>query len=414
MKELDNDKQKYYNIKLNFYNEDIDLKINSDFNKLRKNICEIMKISSDQFDSLLLSYIDEDGDNIRLSTEDDYEIFFKQVIEKTVDKIKIVFNNNSVLDEDRCIKCLEDALNYQEEQSKVYVDDDDNKNKNNNNNNGKKDNQINENILLENKIEDNDNVLNEIKIQEININEYQINDNEKNNQNNKNIKNSNNNIIINDNYAGNNNYRKNENFDNLINNIEDPINDNNNNNNEDIENFVYQYSCSACALCPILFVMYYCPECVLYLCEDCKKNMGNHFHQFIKIESKKQLLEIKEKENDEIERKRKKEDEYNNNNNNNIINNPKQDINQENEKDKHKNFFEKCYNKAVKFYEGIKKKFIVEEDNGINLTEEMKYAKIAKKAKKTYDLKGIDNTQLIKALKQTNGNIDQAIIYLTK
>ena len=253
MKELDNDNQKMFNIKLNLYNEDIDIKINSDFNKLRKKICEIMKISSEQLDSLILSYIDEDGDNIRLSTEDDYEIFFKQVIEKTVEKIKIVFNNNSIMDENRCIKCLEDALNYQEEQSKVYVDDDDDDNKKDNN--GIKDNKINENILLEKKIEDN--VLNDIKIQDININEYQKNDNKKNNQKNENIKNSNNNIIINDindNYFGNNNYRKYENFDNLINNIEEPINNNNNNknndnndnnnnnNNEEIENSIYQYS----------------------------------------------------------------------------------------------------------------------------------------------------------------------------
>ena len=152
--------------------------------------------------------------------------------------------------------------------------------------------------------------------------------------------------------------------------------------------------------------MYYCPNCPLYLCEDCKKNIDNHFHGFIKIESKKQLLEIKEKENNEIEKKRKNENE-----NTNIINNPKQDINQEKEEHKHENIFKRFYHGAVKF---LKKKFITEEDNGMDLTEEMKYAKIVQKAKNTYNLNGIDNTKLIKALKTTNGNIDQAIIHLTK
>ncbi len=59
-------------------------------------------------------------------------------------------------------------------------------------------------------------------------------------------------------------------------------------------------------------------------------------------------------------------------------------------------------------------KKLVDDDNAMDLNEEMKYTKIIKKARKNYDLNGIKNAQLIEALKKTNGNIDEALIYLSK
>ena len=44
--------------------------------------------------------------------------------------------------------------------------------------------------------------------------------------------------------------------------------------------------------------------------------------------------------------------------------------------------------------------------------EYKKYKKIISNARKTYNLEGIDDNQLIDALKKTNGNIDQAFVLL--
>ena len=173
MKDLEEDTLNY-KLKLNLYDEDIDFEINSDYNLFRKKVCLILKISGEELDSLLLGYIDEDGDNIRLSTEDDYDIFFQQVKNKTVNRIKIKFSNNSKLDQSKCIKCLEDALNYQEEHSKVYtnVGDDDKLNKININNN-----QIDEDKTNLN-LNDNNNIINIDN--NINYNNKEEEDNNKN------------------------------------------------------------------------------------------------------------------------------------------------------------------------------------------------------------------------------------------
>ena len=82
-----NDNEETFNIKLNLYDELIDLKVNSDYNYFVKNICTILNISPEQLKSFSLSYNDEDGDSILLSTEEDYTIFFQQVKEKTVNSL---------------------------------------------------------------------------------------------------------------------------------------------------------------------------------------------------------------------------------------------------------------------------------------------------------------------------------------
>ena len=46
--------------------------------------------------------------------------------------------------------------------------------------------------------------------------------------------------------------------------------------------------------------------------------------------------------------------------------------------------------------------------------KDMKYKKMIYQARKTYNLEGVQDNQLIDALNKTNGNIDEAVILLTK
>ncbi len=389
----ENEDEKTYNIKINIYGEDIDLTINSDYNLFCKNICIILKISSQDLKEIILSYYDEDGDHIKLSCEDDYEIFFDQVKDKTVTKLNIEINENSKIN---AIKCLSDALIYQENHSKEYLDDDNDNNINNNININKDNNNDNNNIIkIKNDKNNNNNDNKDIIIHK--DNDYEIN-NKENEQ-----------IINKIDNKNNDNYIINNHNDNQIENEEKPIN---NNNNEKIDDLVYYYRCSLCDIYPIICIMYYCPECSVYLCENCRQYINNHNHPLIKIESNKQLIEIKQKENDNIEKTNKKINEnLNENDNENHL---------ENKKEK-KGFFHGIIDIVVKPFKNYKnKKQIINDKNkepgnvGKDLDKQMKYLKIINKARKTYDLAGVNDKDLLKCLDLTNGDFDKAILLLYK
>lgn len=133
-------KNETFNIKLNLLKEKIDIKITSDYKDFISNICNILLISQDQFNSLLFSYIDEDGDSITISTEEDYMIFVQQIKEKFVNDLYIEFKQDSNIDQNIC---LGNALDYQEQIEKENNNIIKNNNKINNNFN---DNYINNNM----------------------------------------------------------------------------------------------------------------------------------------------------------------------------------------------------------------------------------------------------------------------------
>ena len=83
-----------YNIKLNFYGDQAEVVINSDFNSFIKNICNVLKIPQERAKSIILSYNDEDGDNILLSNEEDYSIFIEQVKQEVVQELIIEIKDN--------------------------------------------------------------------------------------------------------------------------------------------------------------------------------------------------------------------------------------------------------------------------------------------------------------------------------
>ena len=110
MKEKDDDE--IFNSTIYFYDEKIDILLNSDYNTFINNICKIIQIPPEQFNSLKISYLDEDGDSIILTSEEDYKIFFQQIKDKTVNGINLEIDENSNINP---IASFGSALDYKEQ-----------------------------------------------------------------------------------------------------------------------------------------------------------------------------------------------------------------------------------------------------------------------------------------------------------
>ena len=263
-----------FKVKFVFNEEQLEISLNSRYKYFINTICNILKISNDKFNNLIVSYIDSDEDNIILSGPEDYDIFFQRIAQKQVDNFKVTIKENCDLDQDQCLMKF---LEYKDQQEL----------ENNNNN-----------------IKNND--------------ENKINENENINNNHKEDNNNINNININNKYI--------EKYD-----IKEFNNDfeQNQKDNEDvpIDNLIFDYKCSNCELNPILCKLFYCDKCQFYLCEECQKKGVAHEHNLLVIESKEELRKIKDKENDELYKNRLEIEKINgqqqnqrNYNNNNFIN----------------------------------------------------------------------------------------------
>ena len=296
MEKAQEDNEPNYNIKIKFYEEDIELSINSDYNSFIQKICNILQTSPEQLNTFELSYHDEDGDYIALTTEEDYKIFVYQVKDKLVNGLIIEKKDNPII---KSNSNLNKSLNEKEknEQPNIYnIYNDDNNNINN------------------------DNIIN--------------NDNN-NNENN----------YMNNNYYEYNNNSEDNNNNNLISNKEP--------NKEDIpiDNLVFYYRCSNCEEYPIVCIIYYCDKCSLYLCEKCEKNKKNHEHPLLKIESKSQLVAIKEKENETIElmnKLKEKNEDNHENDQHNIQNNNNYNKNYDEYDDNYYNRYPNCQNNTFR------------------------------------------------------------------
>ena len=239
-----------FKVKLIFKEEQLEVPLNSKYDSFINMICDIMKISSDKIKEFLLSYKDSDDDNIIISSPEDYQIFFSQVTQKTVNSLEISIKEDSDIDHNQCFI---NFINYK-----------DNLDAQNNNINPNNENNVNDNINENN-----------------NINYSQNNEN-------KNINNN-----INENYPD---LKESYNYNNEINDI---------NNDVPIDDIVFDYKCSSCDVYPIVCKLYYCAKCAYYLCSECKQKNITHQHNLSEIESKEQLRIIKDIENEEIDIKQK-------------------------------------------------------------------------------------------------------------
>ena len=370
------------NIKLNFYGELIDYAINSDYLSFLKDLCGIFGLSMNQLSSISLSYIDEDGDVIMVSTKEDFAIFLEQAKQKVVDTLVVEVKDESNIDP---ISLMDSALNYQEQ------------------------------------------------VEEANAN--LINSNQNNLNNNNNYYNNNYNI---------NNYDDYNNIQNQEVNNEAPL--------------VFYVECNKCQIYPLLERIYYCQQCDMCLCDECKIKNENHEHPLLKIETEDDFEIIKKAYEDKVKLVENNNNEqinninyqnsqnyvnqnynnqnysnpnYNNQNNSNYNNNypppnyqyipPSNYINRN---ISHSLFPGKRINPPQGIHlmlrpiEKLTRKAIEKRRKRRKFENNYKYQneikKMVEEARKNYDLDGINDQQIINALYQTNGNIEQAIVLLTQ
>jgi len=374
------------NIKLNFYGELIDYAVNSDYLSFLKDLCGIFGLSMNQLSSISLSYADEDGDVVMVSTKEDFLIFLEQARQKVVDTLIVEVKEESNIDP---ISLMDSALNYQEQ------------------------------------------------VEEANAN--LINSNQNNINNIDNINNDNN-------YYNINNY-----------------DDYNNLQNQEVNNqapLVFYVECNSCQIYPLIERIYYCQQCDMCLCQNCKPKYENHKHPLIKIETEDDFeIIIKAYENKaKLLEKNNNQQKYNNiNYQNNNINNSINNINQNNvnqndinQNDNINNYYQppryppenNYYDRNINPNQFPGYRMMPSPFKNIpyllkpleNLTNEalkhldkkgkikrfqnamyQRYLdKMIKKARANYDLRGKNDQEIINALYKTNGNIDQAIILLTQ
>ena len=364
------------------------------FEEFKKKICKVLQINENLFNSLKLSYKDEDNDTITISNEEDYSILLPQIQKKEVDILNIETEEEANIDINACTNSI---IKFHEINS-GEVNEEENKNKNELNVISNQQFEINkeENINIQknnNHVNNNKNIINEEisnkKEEKVNLS-FSDDDLEspyiqkKNNDINLNKMNSDNNI---------------NNIDN-INNLKNINNINNNNNkNINLKNqtyMVFPYNCNLCNQYPIIKVLYYCLVCSIPLCEDCEEKLGiNHRHSILKVQTKEQFDDLNSKINgNQIQE-----------------NDP---ISQENNANQSQ--IQKLANNLKESFFGLfgEEKKEEKKNNNINNNVPMIPQKMSllQLARAQYDLNGISDDQLQEAIDKSNGNIDDAIVLL--
>ena len=381
---------------IKFYSEIKKVILTPTFDEFKLKICRVLGINENLFNSLKLSYKDEDNDIISVSSEEDYNILLGQIENKEVDIINIEKEENANIDINACSKSIlkfNEKINKEEENEQEEII---------NNNKGL-------NIIFEQKLEKNNE-------------EKYINQQQKNNI-------IHNNEIINNiqNYKNNNNlniYNDNDNDlespyilkDNINNNINENINANNFDNNINVNNkkeginfdinnqtyMVFPYNCNLCNQFPIVKVLYYCLVCGIPLCQECEEKLGiNHRHPILKVQSKQQFDDLQMKINENSKEKV------------NIEKNNNKDSSNESGIQKIADNLSNTIKNSVLFLFGNDNKNENQNsrpiDNQNMVPQKMNLIQLARAS---YNLDGVSDNQLQEAIEKANGNIDEAIVLL--
>ena len=381
---MENNKKKEITALIQFKQQIKKVILTPTFEDFKKKICKVLQLDENLFNSLKISYNDEDNDVILVGSDEDYNILIDQVKNDEVNILNIEIDKNANIDANACV---ESFINFKEnsEKNEIHEENKDkidlniisdqqgeiNKEEEIEINNQKKPFIINNPIMndINNDIDDN-NELNSPYIQQ------------ENNNNNYNMNNINN---IN-------------NF-NIINNIND-INDINSNNNiiSNQKYIVFPFNCNLCNQYPIVKVLYYCPVCALPFCEKCEEKLGiNHRHSILKVQTNEQYNDLNLKINGNSNQE-------NNQNDNN------ENVNQS----KIQQFTNNIKNSFLgTFFGGNDKNNDAEQrENNGNQQFAPRQMSLIQLARTQYDLNGISDNQLQDAINRTNGNIDKAIILL--
>lgn len=381
---------------IKFYSEIKKVILSPTFDEFKLKICRILGINENLFNSLKLSYKDEDNDIISVSSEEDYNILLGQIKNKEVDIINIEKEENANIDINACSKSVlkfNEKINKEEENEKEEIS---------SNNKGL-------NIIFEQKVEKN----NEEKY----INQQQNNNIIHNNEiinNIQNYKNNNNLNIDNDNdndlespYIIKDNINNNTNENINVNNFDNNINANNKkeNINLDINSqtyIVFPYNCNLCNQFPIVKVLYYCLVCGIPLCQECEEKLGiNHRHPILKVQSKQQFDDLQLKINGNSKEKVNIEK-----------NNDNDSSNQSGFQKIADNLSNTIKNSVLSLFGNDNKNENPNNrpiDNQNMIPQKMNLIQLARAS---YNLDGITDNQLQEAIEKANGNIDEAIILL--
>ena len=361
---------------IQFYNEIKKVTIPPSYEALQEKLSTMLELNSDLTSTLIISYKDEDNDNVMVNSNEDYLILLEQIKNKQVNIINIEKNENSNINIDEC------SQNFTKFKDKIDIND--------KANNIKNFDIVSSQLEInkqENKEDKNNQIIINNNVREIK-NEIEINNNKEISNNIDNdLNNSNSEEDILSPYN-----QKEQNINNkvTINQINDVniINNNiniNANVNLSQRYLVFNLPCGLCNNYPILKILYYCPTCSVYICPDCEKKPDiNHRHSILKVQTQQQYEDLNEK-----------------------IKQSNEELNLENAANQ--STFKNIKDSVLNLFKGNKEENVSPKRQ--NLPQQMSLIQIARAL---YNLQGISDNQLEEAIRKTNGDIEKAIPLLFK
>ena len=354
---------------IQFYNEIKKVTIPPSYEALQEKLSTMLELNSDLTSTLIISYKDEDNDNVMVNSNEDYLILLEQIKNKQVNIINIEKNENSNINIDEC------SQNFIKFKDKIDIND--------KANNIKNFDIVSSQLEInkqENKEDKNNQIIINNNVREIK-NEIEIN-------NNKEISNNIDNDLNNSNSEEDILSPYNQKV--TINQINDVnVSNNNININANVNLYqrylVFNLPCGLCNNYPILKILYYCPTCSVYICPDCEKKPDiNHRHSILKVQTQQQYEDLNEK-----------------------IKQSNEELNLENAANQ--STFKNIKDSVLNLFKGNKEENVSPKRQ--NLPQQMSLIQIARAQ---YGLQGISDNQLEEAIRKTNGDIEKAIPLLFK
>ena len=102
---------------IQFYNEIKKVTIPPSYEALQEKLSTMLELNSDLTSTLIISYKDEDNDNVMVNSNEDYLILLEQIKNKQVNIINIEKNENSNINIDEC------SQNFTKFKDKIDIND---------------------------------------------------------------------------------------------------------------------------------------------------------------------------------------------------------------------------------------------------------------------------------------------------
>jgi hypothetical protein len=355
-----------------FYDEELEVMFPTDYSTFRNQLSEMLSLSNDSLNNFIIFYKDDKKNKIEIKTQEDFYNFITYI----QSKIELITLEVESREANINIKnSLNSILSFKERKNS------------------------------ENNINNNNNIIND----------------------NNNIINNKNNIIYNNNLVGDNRQQRNNdnniNNNRNINNRQQPNNNDINNNMNNSQNLAFPVLCYFCGRDTLYKIMYYCKECKISFCMQCEIKYGHtHPHSYYKVQNTSQYEYLNigvqsqlEKMMDDVGNKMGQA--YNSvlsyfggnsNNNQNQNNGNRNNINNINDINNINNI------NNVNNINNINDINNINNINNANSSQSSRqqHLHLIEMARSQYDLSNISDKQILDALKQSNNDIDAAVILL--